>query len=398
MMRSWPGEFAKRFIERLPENASRRGIWSLHLWTIVVWFLILTFVYYIDQTGLIAYPFFGNTLFTGVHDLHRTVFLIPIIHAALVYRVRGSLIASLAFLCVVLPRALYVSPYPNALVRPVISVTFSALIGLVVALWLNIIRKESKANADLAAAYKELQDYDKRLQENQDMLIQAEKLASMGQLAASIAHEVNNPLSGVLVYIQLLAKKIARNDIDKELVLDYLSKMDFEITRSTKLIRNLLDFSSQSEPKMQEVDVNEVLNRALDLAIHSRSGDTRVEKKLEPVSNIIGDPDQLEEVFINLIMNAFQAMPKGGALALRTYTEDGEAKTAFKDTGCGIPPENISKLFTPFFSTKKEVKGVGLGLAVSYGIIQRLKGRIEVESEVGEGSTFTVCIPSLRSR
>jgi signal transduction histidine kinase len=96
---------------------------------------------------------------------------------------------------------------------------------------------------------------------------------------------------------------------------------------------------------------------------------------------------------MNLIMNALQAMPTGGTLGLRTYMENRELKIAVQDTGCGIPPENLSKIFTPFFSTKKEVKGVGLGLSVVYGIIQGLKGRIEVESKVGAGTTFTVCLP-----
>jgi two-component system, NtrC family, sensor kinase len=122
-----------------------------------------------------------------------------------------------------------------------------------------------------------------------------------------------------------------------------------------------------------------------------------VVKVLTLLSNVFADPDQLQQVFVNLIVNAFQAMPKGGTLTLLAYEGGDEARIAVKDTGCGISAENMNKLFTPFFSTKKEVKGVGLGLAVSYGIIQRFKGRIEVESKSGEGSTFTVCLPLPRS-
>jgi signal transduction histidine kinase len=386
-----------RLIERIPENEFSRGLRSPHAWIIIICFIVLTFLYYIDQTTLVDRPYFDNSVLTGVHDLHRTLFLIPIVHAGLVYKVRGSLIVSLAFLCAVLPRALSLSPYPNPLSRALISVTSSAIIGVLVALWVGRFQKERKAKANLAAAYESLRDYDRRLQENQDMLIQAERLASMGQLAASIAHEVNNPLSGVLVYVQLLAKKIARDDPDKNSLLNYLSKIDLEIKRSAKLIRNLLDFSSQSEPSMKEVDVNEVLNRAADLAVPARLGNTRVVKVLTLLSNVLADPDQLQQVFINLIMNAFQAMPSGGTLTLLAYEAAGEARIAVKDTGCGIPAENMCKLFTPFFSTKKEVKGVGLGLCVSYGIIERFKGRIDVESRVGEGSIFTVCLPLPRS-
>ena len=257
----------------------------------------------------------------------------------------------------------------------------------------------------LKQARKELEDYGRVLEEKveertqeltkmQDHLIQSEKLASMGQLAASIAHEVNNPLSGVLIYNQLIAKKVARGDFTREAILDYLSKMEHELSRSTKLIRNLLDFAVQSEPKIKEVNINDVLNRALELAIHAGSKEnTGVEKDLRPLPTFMVDPDQLEQVFVNLIMNALQAMPTGGNLTLRTFMENQTLKIAVQDTGYGIPPENLSKIFTPFFSTKKEVKGVGLGLSVVYGIIQGLKGRIEVESKVGEGTTITVCLP-----
>jgi len=257
----------------------------------------------------------------------------------------------------------------------------------------------------LKQARRELEDYGRVLEEKveertqqlskmQEHLIQSEKLASMGQLAASISHEVNNPLSGVLIYNQLIAKKISRGDWDKEVILDYLSKMEHELSRSTKLIRSLLNFAVQTEPKIKEVNINDVLNRALELAIHAGSKEnTRVEKDLHPLPTFMEDPDQLEQVFMNLIMNALQAMPTGGTLTLRSYLENGELKISIKDTGCGIPPENLGKIFTPFFSTKKEVKGVGLGLSVSYGIIQGLKGRIEVKSKVGEGTTFTVCLP-----
>ena len=257
----------------------------------------------------------------------------------------------------------------------------------------------------LKQARKELEDYGRVLEDKveertqqltkiQDHLIQSEKMASMGQLAASIAHEVNNPLSGALIYNQLIAKKITRGDFNREAILDYLSKMEHELSRSTKLIRSLLDFGVQTEPKIKEVNVNEVLNRALELGIHAGSKEnTRVEKDLQSLPTFMVDPDQLEQVFVNLIMNALQAMPAGGKLTLRTFLENRELKIAVQDTGCGIPPENLSKIFTPFFSTKKEVKGVGLGLSVAYGIIQGLKGRIEVESKVGEGTTFTVCLP-----
>jgi len=233
------------------------------------------------------------------------------------------------------------------------------------------------------------------LKTTQGDLIQAEKLTSLGQMAASIAHEVNNPLAGVLVYIQLLNKKIAGDNISKETTLNYLSKMDSEVSRSTKLIRNLLDFARQSPPALRMVDINEVVSHALELAAHSAElQNITVAKELNPsLPKVMADFDQLQQVCTNLILNAIQAMPDGGRLTLHTLTADSQVRIDVQDTGCGISPDDMHKLFTPFFTTKGKGKGVGLGLAVAYGIIQRHQGRIEVQSKEGEGTTFTIYLP-----
>jgi signal transduction histidine kinase len=199
----------------------------------------------------------------------------------------------------------------------------------------------------------------------------------------------------VLVYTQLLAKKIKGEGIPKEVALEYLSKMESELTRSTKLIRNLLDFARQSPPAFRQVNVNEVIDRAFDLAAHTaKMQQVQVIKELATsLPTISADFDQLQQVCTNLILNAIQAMPQGGKLTLRSSLDKDYLKIEVSDTGYGISPENMRKLFTPFFTTKQEVKGVGLGLAVSYGIIQRHRGRIEVQSKEKEGTTFTVYLP-----
>ncbi len=234
-----------------------------------------------------------------------------------------------------------------------------------------------------------------RLKTTQEDLIQAEKLTSLGQMAASIAHEVNNPLAGVLVYTQLLAKKLTADTISKEIALDYLAKMDSELTRSSRLIRNLLDFARQSEPALRLVNPNKVIERALSLVAHSAElQNIQVIKELNPsLPKLMADFDQLQQVCTNLILNAIQAMPEGGRLTLRTSADSNQVKIAVQDTGCGISRENMRKLFTPFFTTKEKGKGVGLGLAVAYGIIQRHQGRIEVQSKEGESTTFTIHLP-----
>ncbi|MDH5695709.1 MAG: ATP-binding protein [Dehalococcoidia bacterium] len=232
-----------------------------------------------------------------------------------------------------------------------------------------------------------------RLKATQQELIQAEKLTSLGQMAAAIAHEVNNPLAGVLVYTQLLAKKVTGNDLPKEVALDYLSKMDLELTRSTKLIRNLLDFARQSKPTLRMVDANQVVERAFSIVAHQAElQHIQVIKDLSPSPTMVmADFDQLQQVCTNLILNAIQAMPDGGKLTIHTSIDnDDQLKIAVQDTGYGISEENQQKLFTPFFTTKGKGKGVGLGLPVVYGIIQQHHGRIEVQSEEGKGSTFTI--------
>jgi len=234
-----------------------------------------------------------------------------------------------------------------------------------------------------------------RLRSTQEELIQAEKLTSLGQLAASIAHEVNNPLAGVLIYTQLLAKKIAADNISKEAFLDTLSKMETELSRSTKLIRNLLDFARQSSPVFRTVNLNEVINRAFNLVAHSaKLRQVQIVKELDPsLPQCTVDFDQLHQVCTNLILNAIQAMPEAGTLTIRSSVDGNQVKIEVQDTGCGISLENMHKLFTPFFTTKERGKGVGLGLAVSYGIVQRHQGRIEVQSREGEGTTFTIYLP-----
>ena len=395
-LQRWKEGMMARAAEWSPLSEAAKGRRSRHFWIITALIVFGALQYYVDQTPLVSLSLFRHSFFTSVHDLHRTLFFIPVIYAALVFRVRGSLIASLAFLCIVLPRALMFSPYPDPLLRPLLFVTFAALISLLLATQLNRVERERRARAELSAAYQELNQYHQRLKESQEQLIQAEKLTSLGQMAASIAHEVNNPLSGVLVYTQLLSKKIASNSISREVILDYLSKMDSELTRSTRLVRNLLDFARQSPPALGKVDINEVVDRALDLVAHSfEKQDIEVVKEFNPsLPQLVADSDQLQQVCTNLILNAIQAMPEGGWLSLRTSAEgDGQLKIEVEDTGCGISPENMRKLFTPFFTTKSEVKGVGLGLAVAYGIIQRHHGRIEVQSQEGEGTTFTIYLP-----
>jgi PAS domain S-box-containing protein len=249
------------------------------------------------------------------------------------------------------------------------------------------------------------EDITKR-KETEVELIRAEKLTSLGQLAASVAHEVNNPLAGILVYTTLLLKKYQARKLQTEETENQLLKMKKELERTSGIIRNLLDFSRQSDADMRPVEVNKVVEAALLLVKHQISLEhIKLELQLgQDLPLVLAGFDQIQQVLINLLLNAIQAMPEGGLLSTATSVAQniriGETlkKTVridVTDTGVGIPKENLGKLFTPFFTTKEKGKGVGLGLPVVHGIIERHKGKIEVVSEVNKGTTFTIYLEAM---
>ena len=335
--------------------------------------------------------------FTTVHDLHRALFFIPIVYASLIFHVRGGVVSCFAFLLIMVPRAFFYSAYPHPVARAFVFFVPATLISLLVAALLDQVERAKKAQEDLSAVYNELAESVVQLQESQEQLIQAEKLSSLGQMSASIAHEINNPLAGVLVYAQLLAKKLSRNTLTKQVGLEYLGKMASEVDRSSRIIRNLLDFARPSEPKLGDVDINKVIEDALTLVDHrAELGHVGLITELHPnLPTVYADYDQLRQVLVNLTLNAIQATPGGGWVTVHTQpAANGGLRVEVKDTGCGITEENMAKLFTPFFTTKEKGQGVGLGLAVARSIIEKHCGSIDVESHEGEGTTFTVVLPA----
>ncbi len=382
----WSDSVARRILKWLPENQVSRGVRSPHFWIIAAIMAVLTLFYYAGYTPLAQFGGFFSNAFP--HDLHRTLFVIPIIYATAAFRVGGALGSSFALLCILLPRTFY-STYTDPLVRPLLFVLFTAFVGVLAGMLMDWVEREEMVRIKLSTAYQEVV---RRLRENEEQLIRAEKLTSLGQMAASIAHEINNPLAGVLMYTKLLAKKIGGDTSRKEESLDYLSKMETEVVRCSRIIRNLLDFARQTEPTLRPVDINRVMEQVLSMVGHqAQLQNVDVVKEFSPsLPEVMADFDQLQQIFTNLTLNAIQAMPDGGRLIIRSSATDGGVRIDVQDTGCGISKENMGKLFTPFFTTKEKGKGVGLGLAVAHGIIERHKGRIKVQSEVGKGTTFTV--------
>ena len=232
----------------------------------------------------------------------------------------------------------------------------------------------------------------RELQETQKQFLHAEKLSAIGQLSASIAHEFNNPLQGILSILKGLKKRAILEEEDKELLLAAIDEGD----RIKDLIRSLQDFNRPSSGKKALMDVHQALDSILILQKSELNGRRiSVERNYaDELPNILAVSDQIKQVMLNLLANAADACPQvGGVITVSTRQEDGKVVVAIQDTGIGIKPEEMENIFRPFYTTKAEVKGTGLGLSVSYGIVQKHHGEIRVESQPGEGAIFTVLLP-----
>jgi len=225
----------------------------------------------------------------------------------------------------------------------------------------------------------------------EDQLLQAEKLSSIGLLAAGIAHEVNTPIAGISSYTQMLLKETPDSDKRKH-VLEKIEKQTF---RAAEIISGLLNFSRLHGSEFRELDINRLINESLALLGHQlESNHIRVESQFDAsLPPVYGNTGKLQQVFVNLFLNARDAMPSGGELAVQTGMDGSMVVIDISDTGAGIPQENLKRIFDPFFTTKAMGKGTGLGLAVTYGIIQEHGGGILVNSQSGKGTHFRLKLP-----
>jgi len=257
------------------------------------------------------------------------------------------------------------------------------------------------ASGEMGELCREIDHMAAALQERERQLEQAtrrqigrsEQLASVGRLAAGVAHEINNPLTGVLTFACMLREKENMDPQDKQ----DLELIVRETTRAAGIVRGLLDFARERPSAKAPMDVNDVIGRTMRL-LGNQSAFHKivvVEDLADGLPAIDGDANQIQQVLLNLSLNACEAMPDGGTLLLSTSCEDESVVVRVTDTGCGIKQEHLDQIFEPFFSTKPVGKGTGLGLSVSYGIVRQHGGTLEVESAAGKGSTFTVTLPAL---
>ena len=319
-----------------------------------------------------------------------------------------------------------------------IEVTSKNEIGQLIGSFNRMIDRLKENQESLENYLESLESANRQLKQAQEELIRTEKLASIGRFAAGVAHEVGNPLGAILGYTSILQKEGLEHEESK----DYLKRIEKEIERINRIVRELLDFARPSKFEIKEVEINKVVESTLSLLSYQKNF-KNIETQLDIQPNlpvIKGDESQLSQVFINIILNAIDAMPAGGTLAIQTGTHlvgnpdsdrlqriyprrrksdpmesdysrmrrpnpldaffkkfsegDRLVRIRISDTGMGIKKEDLENIFDPFFTTKAPDKGTGLGLSISLRIVESLGGEIRVESEVGKGSTFEVYFPA----
>ena len=258
----------------------------------------------------------------------------------------------------------------------------------------SIIYDENGEEIASVGVFKDLRErlgIERELQKMREALLQSEKLAAMGRLTSQIAHELNNPIYGIMNTLELLRTEIPPESKRRKILELSLS----ETQRLAEMLRNMLSFSKPEEEKRRPVKINELVEGIL-LVMEKQMKEANIKMEThfdDGIPEVMASTNQMRQVMLNMLKNAKEAMPKGGTLTVRTNREDNKVLIHIQDTGVGIPEEIRSKIFEAFFTTKQKVKGVGLGLSVCYGIIKGHGGEIKVESEEGKGTTFIITLP-----
>jgi len=309
------------------------------------------------------------------------------VFAAFLTIVLAATTASLLLLFLATELVLRPIRYVVAMAQKVIGGDLSARVGIRPPGEIGILCRAIDSMAHAVAEREELLQRATRQQ-----IGRSEQLASVGRLAAGVAHEINNPLTGVLAFADLMRDKENMDDQDRE----DLALIIRETKRAREIVRGLLDFARETPSVKISLNVNEILRQAL-MLLGKREAFQNifiVEDLADGLPPINGDRNQLQQVFVNLSLNACEAMPSGGTLMVSTSPDDGRVVIKVTDTGTGIKAEHLDRVFEPFFTTKPVGKGTGLGLSVSYGIIQQHGGTLEVQSVEGKGTTFIIQLPT----
>ncbi len=266
---------------------------------------------------------------------------------------------------------------------------------------LTAISHQAAVAIENSQLFENLHKVNQELKQQQSQLIESEKLSALGKLASGVAHEINNPMTSILGYSQLIFQQLGKQNLDEQKIkecAEFAEIVESEAHRCQSIVQTLLQFGRRKKEEMVLTDVNKPIESALAIArFHMKKSHIEIKRELlASVASIMADRNQLEQVFLNLIINARDAMEKqGGTLLISSCnTDQKEVVVKFSDTGCGIPEDKIEEIFKPLYTTKEEGKGTGLGLSITQDILEHHKAKIEVDSVVGKGTTFTIRFPA----
>ncbi len=358
----------------------RGGTWARPAWVVNDWYITAYEPIRDPQARIIGVLYVGLLQAPFVHQ--RTV-----ISAVFLAIVGIATVACFVLLLLANELALRPIRYVVKMAQKVIGGDLTARVGIRPPGEMGVLCRAVDSMAQAVADREALIE-----QATRQQIGRSEQLASVGRLAAGVAHEINNPLTGVLAFADMLRDKENMDEQDRH-DLDLIVR---ETKRAREIVRGLLDFARETPSRQVPLNVNDTIRQALRLLGKREAFQNIVivEDLADDLPLVVGDKNQLQQVFVNLSLNACEAMQSGGTLLASTSCVNGEVVVKMTDTGCGIKREHLDQIFEPFFTTKPVGRGTGLGLSVSYGIVQQHGGTLEVESDEGKGSTFTIRLPS----
>ncbi len=334
-----------------------------------------------------ALHFLTSTEHIYLHSVYQRSYYIPIVLASFWFEILGGLVTAVGLSSVYIIHIVHDwGHYPAYSFQQYAEIAMYMAVAVLTG---ALSRGQRKARQKLEAASAELKAAYQKLNETFDQLRQSDRLASLGQLAAVIAHEIRNPLGSIQGAVEILGEGIPASDPRSE----FAQIARKEVGELERLTGEILQFSKPAPPKRLPVDPQEIIEGACRLcADQARRQQVEVDVQPAPASRLLVDPEQIKQVLLNILLNAIQAQPSGGRIEIRISRDSKDVVISVQDFGPGIPEENLGRVFEPFFTTKRD--GTGLGLAISYQLVNSNAGSISVESPRGQGACFRIRFPS----
>jgi signal transduction histidine kinase len=362
---------------------------SRHYWKIIVlaaFIITISLSHYVTGT---------EPKYHSLHEIYRRLYYIPIILSAFWFGIKGGISCAIVVSLFFLPHVIYQwgGNFFTCCLPRTLEIVLYHVIGIVTG---YLSQRQMDATKSLKKTIEERDESYDKLKQQAEVLVQteeqlrrADRLSALGKLSAGIAHEVRNPLASIKGTAEILSDKFKPGDKEYEFV-EILIK---EVNRLDTVVAEFLDFAKPKPPELKSSKINDIILSVLKLTEHQIAR-ARIDLKTkleDSLPSVYVDPEQMKQVFLNLIINAVEAMPDGGVLEVGSHRNGSEIVCTFSDTGTGIGKEQEENLFTPFFTSK--TKGTGLGLAIAYRILESHKGKIRFSTKEDAGTTFTVCLP-----